>query len=63
MFWSDSSVDARSRAMAEARTARAETRARSEGEAEASKNFMMVGGAILGTVAVGALVFMAAKKN
>jgi hypothetical protein len=61
MFWQDPMATARARS--DSRAARVETRARAEGEAEASKNFMMVGGAILGTVAVGALVFMAAKKQ
>ena len=42
------------------RTARVEGEAK--GEAEGRKQSMMVGGTILGVVAVGALVWMAAKK-
>lgn len=49
-------------AASRARSSRAESRARAEGEAGATRQMMMVGGAILGTVAVGALVLMAAKK-
>ena len=38
------------------------TRWEDRGKAEGHKQAMMVGGTILGVVAVGALVFMAAKK-
>lgn len=46
-----------------ARAARAEEHGRKEGFAEANKQMLIVGGAILGTIAVGAIVVMAAKKR
>jgi hypothetical protein len=45
-----------------ARDAHAKEEGIKEGEQTAQKQMMMVGGAILGVVAVGALVYMAAKK-
>lgn len=49
-------------APARGRARAARTEGEIKGEAEGRKQAMMVGGTILGVVAVGALVWMAAKK-
>ncbi len=56
-FWANPHAAMAQRSRSRARNARA------EGEDDGRKQMMMTGGIVLGVVAVGALVWMAAKKQ
>jgi hypothetical protein len=59
-FWADPMAAASAR---RSRTTEVAERARASGEQAGRNEMFMIGGAILGTVAVGALILLVAKKN